>query len=109
MSASVDSKPLTQTLSPLDATLTKNGGRGQLWLTRQLFGVRRLDVAFLTFTFPADRTASVGLSFSVVSVFSAFPPRPLRLRVFFNSLLRYLVTSLLRLLCAPTLSNESDE
>ena len=26
MSASVDSKPLTQTLSPLDATLTKNIG-----------------------------------------------------------------------------------
>ncbi len=27
-SASVDSKPLTQTLSPLDATLTKNPGGG---------------------------------------------------------------------------------
>ena len=28
MPASVDSKPLTQTLSPLDATLTKNLGGG---------------------------------------------------------------------------------
>ena len=29
MSASVDSKPLRQSLSPLDATLTKNRGRGR--------------------------------------------------------------------------------
>jgi len=35
MPASVDSKPLTQTLSPLDATLTKNRGEGLLWLTGQ--------------------------------------------------------------------------
>src|SRR5882724_9118976 len=34
MSASVDSKALTLTLSPLDATLTKNMGVGLLWLTR---------------------------------------------------------------------------
>src|SRR5258708_40272078 len=32
--ASVDSKPLTCTVSPLDATLTKSWGRGQLLLTR---------------------------------------------------------------------------
>jgi hypothetical protein len=30
MPASVDSKPLTETLNPLDATLTKNPGRGAL-------------------------------------------------------------------------------
>ena len=29
MPASVDSKPLTQTLSPLDATLTENQGEGR--------------------------------------------------------------------------------
>ena len=35
MPASVDSKQLKQTISPLDATLTKNqGGGGKLWLTR---------------------------------------------------------------------------
>src|SRR6266852_5799886 len=34
MRASVDSKPLTETLSPLDATLTKNMGGGSLWLTK---------------------------------------------------------------------------
>ena len=35
MPASVDSKPLTETLSPLDATLMKNiGGWPLLWLTR---------------------------------------------------------------------------
>jgi len=32
--ATVDSKALMESLSPLDATLTKNGGRGKLWLTR---------------------------------------------------------------------------
>ena len=32
--ASVDSKPLTYMLSPLDATLMKNWEGGQLWLTR---------------------------------------------------------------------------
>ena len=31
---SVDSKPLTASLRPLDATLTRNRGRGRLWLTR---------------------------------------------------------------------------
>jgi hypothetical protein len=37
---SADSKPLTWTLSPLDATLTKNRGEGyQLWLTRNEIGV----------------------------------------------------------------------
>src|SRR5216683_1925585 len=34
MPVSVDSKPLTQTLSPLDATLTKNMGVESLWLTK---------------------------------------------------------------------------
>src|SRR5216684_8050906 len=34
MPSSVDSKSLTQTLSPLDATLTKNMGVGSLWLTK---------------------------------------------------------------------------
>ena len=47
MRASVDSKPLTLTLSPLDATLMKNiGVVVLLWLTRNPFGVRRLAAAF---------------------------------------------------------------
>jgi hypothetical protein len=32
MSVSVDSKPLTETLSLLDATLTKNQGWGDTWV-----------------------------------------------------------------------------
>ena len=31
---SVDSKPLMRSLSPLDATLTKNRGVGQVWLAK---------------------------------------------------------------------------
>jgi ribonuclease D len=44
---SVDSKALTETLSPLDATLTKNQGRGpQLSLTRPLPALSEVSMDF---------------------------------------------------------------
>ena len=53
MPASVDSKPLIQTISPLDATLMKNRGRGaRLWLTKH--PIRMLILS--------ERSESKGLS-----------------------------------------------
>ena len=43
MPASVDSKPLTQELNPLDATLTKNRGRGVGTLELTRLGISRMS------------------------------------------------------------------